>query len=251
MGPARTLHSALPIPARTGQALHPLPVCLHSASENEPIHWEKATPRQLVDAVDVLICDEVSMMTQYTMYVTLFRMQHGSRKGCRRKLILCIGDHGQLPPIWHHVNQDDECVSLCRKCHLIHSVTWQQSMKFHFTTVFRTAGDSGLLAFLNTIRMRAPTTDEIMQTLQTQFWSPTCDDDFLRVYTLDTQFLCAHVQDTIMFNQHFLHWLHTQQLVQEIHKVNMHSDVTNDSPLLRWRDNKKFHQLPCVPRDVT
>jgi ATP-dependent exoDNAse (exonuclease V) alpha subunit len=207
-----------------------------------------------LDETDVLVCDEMSMITSKVARIMMYRLAHSTVKSQAQKLILFVGDHAQLPPVCHHINQRDNQRSgdICKTCHIMYSNVWQQATKYHFTTAYRQAKDFEYLQFLNIIRFRPPTESELLNTLQQQFWYPNSKEELQQGYHKDTTFLCSHVEHTIAYNKDFLHWLAKTHpnIVSNVTAVHMQTNAPSEGEvhqqLTKWIYEKDFHLLPYV-----
>lgn len=85
-------------------------------------------------------------------------------------LIVFIGDRCQLPPVCRHLRRaalptrahdEKEVPELCKRCHLSFGYVWPLGTHVNLTTVHRFSADLEWLEFLNVIRVRQPTQQEI------------------------------------------------------------------------------------------
>ena len=113
----------------------------------------------------VFIIDEMSMLSSDLLSVVLYRIKtscgYGSiQEVLKNKLIILVGDHCQLPPVCDH--RTAEC-DFCKLCHLSSHPVWAKASKHFLQHSVRHAADVGLCAFLDIIRRRKPTQEEIDQ----------------------------------------------------------------------------------------
>jgi hypothetical protein len=84
---------------------------------------------------DIVICDEFSMLTSKVLGIILHRMAQATHEGSHRKVLLLVGDVGQLPPICKHGRRpprggeaapsEPQQPGLCPTCHLLRNAHYQ------------------------------------------------------------------------------------------------------------------------------
>ena len=259
MGVPQTVHRAAQIP-RNGMPLMPM----HTNLLSEGID-ALSTARGAMNAAEVMVCDEMSMLTTIVLFIMLYRMRQGTLVGTARKLLLLVGDHAQLPPVCFHKLATKETV--CSYCHIMFSTVWRQATKFSLKHVFRQAKDHEFMEFLNIIRHRKPTQEEIDRYLGMCFWFPSTDAELLEGFTLDTTILCTHRRDVLHMNKIFLEWSQSAAAhlddpdfvpaqiyeVSMVHNVPVPKDGEKEAPefeawknLQSWVENEKHHSLTHV-----
>jgi ATP-dependent exoDNAse (exonuclease V) alpha subunit len=75
--------------------------------------------RRVLEATDVVVVDEMSMLTAAKLFFIKYRMQTCTKAGMRPKVLVLVGDPAQLPPVCWHVLADEEVI--CSLCHLLHT----------------------------------------------------------------------------------------------------------------------------------
>ena len=100
--------------------------------------------RAQLEAADVIICDESSMLTSMKLLLIKYRMRMCTKQGAKRKVLVLVGDQAQLPPICRHDIEDGH---VCKYCHLMYSADWQGANRYELTAVYRQAGDRGTWSF--------------------------------------------------------------------------------------------------------
>jgi hypothetical protein len=152
---ASTAHTLFRIPSRG--YLSPLP--------------EPSTVLERLHSADVIVIDEMSMMTSYM----LCTVEHRLKQACKdtisntfcNKLVLLVGDLAQLPTICVHSPKAPDII--CRCCHISSAPCWASAEHHKLQISVRHATDPTYLQFLNIIRDREPTESEIEATLSTCF----------------------------------------------------------------------------------
>jgi hypothetical protein len=181
-GDAQTVHSAFALPTRN-QFFTSLP----------PGH---IVLQHLRDA-DVIVIDEMSMLTVETLDAAMYRIQQALRPllsqaqlqdWLRYKRIVLVGDHAQLPPVCRCRVQPHQ---VCMKCHVTRSVYWAKACVHRLVTIVRHAGDATLLAFLRLVRSARPTAEDIERVLA-PCYRPCTDAAVLEEYDEDSTLICSH-----------------------------------------------------------
>jgi hypothetical protein len=122
-------------------------------------------------------------------------------------LVVLIGDRCQLPPVCRHqlriAAADDAApfsaaadaaasakeMKLCQKCHLGFSYHWANGEHHNLDVVHRFSSDQEWLVFLNIIRVRRPTEEEIERTLGPLF----VEDEEARAWVIsNTTVITSH-----------------------------------------------------------
>jgi ATP-dependent exoDNAse (exonuclease V) alpha subunit len=123
-----------------------------------------------------------------------------------------VGDERQLPAVCPHNNHGENGVpSVCQTCHMYYSPDWVTSEHHTLTEVFRQRNDVPYMQFLNAIRTRPPTQQEL-RTLDPAI----IDEKDIGGYTQDdTTFICSHNNLVHKHNKRMLHRLYdASQIVQ-------------------------------------
>lgn len=216
-------------------------------------YWHPLSPTNLQYYVllhaDVIIVDEMSMLTSNLLNHLLTRVQnvlasaeHPVHNALQAKLIVLVGDHAQLPPVCRcNIRQGD----FCRKCHITSCTAWQHAALHELATNVRQASDLEFLSFLNIIRHRAPTQQEIDACLQ------DCIVDEEQAHALlgpDTTVLCTHVEDVQMYNELMLQALfpNTHVEVGVALARTAPPGALDDETVRTCLYDPKFHTLPYV-----
>jgi hypothetical protein len=132
---------------------------------------EPSTVLERLHSADVIVIDEMSMMTSYM----LCTVEHRLKQACKdtisntfcNKLVLLVGDLAQLPTICVHSPKAPDII--CRCCHISSAPCWASAEHHKLQISVRHATDPTYLQFLNIIRDREPTESEIEATLSTCF----------------------------------------------------------------------------------
>ncbi len=186
---ASTVHSGMCISPRHGaHELGLASAVLHAVAE-----------------ADLIFVDEVSMLTRDLLQNFLLRLRKSVRaEGIRdilaSKTIVFVGDLAQLPPVCRCKVERN---SLCRKCHVTDHWLWAALQKHVLTVSMRHATDPGYVTFLNTIRVKRPTVDELSVLRD-------CTIGAHEVITkmphdpitkkVDCRILCTHREDVARYN---------------------------------------------------
>ena len=149
---AQTVHSAFGVfgeQGNKGKYLSPL-------SPVNPLH-------ACIANTDVFIIDEMSMLSSDLLSVVLYRIKtccgySSVDEVLKRKVIILVGDHCQLPPVCNHRTPEAE---FCKLCHVSSHPVWAGATKYFLQHSVRHAADAELAAFLDIIRRRKPTQAEI------------------------------------------------------------------------------------------
>jgi hypothetical protein len=228
LGPsATTVHTAFALP-RKGQ-LRPLP--------------RTSAVYNMLQAADVVMLDEFSMLTSLVLNCAMYRFQQSMpahlamQQLLQNRLVILVGDGAQLPPVCHHKVPPD---SICSKCHVSTSPYFQQATRHALRASVRHASDPAYVAFLDIIRVRPPTQDEIDAALGKCIASPTDND---RIMQATTTVLSSHVPEMVLFNESYMAHLFAQA---DIMPVRTLSNATAVPELQEWLHDPHFNLLPQV-----
>jgi hypothetical protein len=113
----------------------------HFPHDNRPLPPLKPTDPmyEAILAADVIIIDEMSMLTAFLLCLVMYRLGQlfgWPHAALGNELILLVGDHAQLPPVCsgHHGSSGQASVSsaqkdlICLQCHISSSIWWPQSV---------------------------------------------------------------------------------------------------------------------------
>lgn len=93
-------------------------------------------PKQLgLMGADTVIWDEMRMLTNQQLATCLLRPRCATGPNSKPKVLLLVGDHGQLPPPCKHSMDVFLDAHICSTCHIMFSPTWQQANKHILTHV--------------------------------------------------------------------------------------------------------------------
>jgi hypothetical protein len=110
---------------------------------------------QRLQLADVIIVDEMSMMTTIQLTTIYSRLKQVSKYNSdlfHSKILLCMGDMAQLPPICFYTVTDSE--PFCRRCCIINYPIWTSGKYFTLINSVRHSKDPEYLHFLNIISKR-------------------------------------------------------------------------------------------------
>ena len=149
---------------------------------------------------DVIIIDEMSMMTSYVLCTVEHRLKQAARSKSLNafcnKLVLLVGDLAQLPAICIHSSKTPDI--LCRICYITYAPCWATPKHHTLRISVRHATNLTYLQFLNIIRERVPTELEIEATLVECFITEEHLQDHIHK---DTTILCSHREDVMKYNK--------------------------------------------------
>lgn len=235
---------------------------VHAACQ-VPVHGSLSPMRQLAVAsialqmAGIVICDEFSMLTAATLNVITSRMSQATPKGHHRKVLLLVGDLGQLPPICRHgsrrlrgVELPDDLPGLCPHCHLLRSDEFKQGRHLRLSKVYRQAEDVQFAEFLNEVRDAAPTAHRLHQILGACFVPAS---SLWQEMDTTATILCTHNRDVKKHNRTALRWhqKHGDIQGQQVYSVAMQHDALSGGPegakkAKAWLNAPHFHQLTHV-----
>ena len=241
LSPANTAHSAMQLPRR-GPLLPMLP---------------RTAATLALQMADIVVVDECSMLTAQLLDAIAYRLATATAEGAPPKVLLLVGDLGQLPPICEHGRNRGRRGAaarrrrpwLCPHCHLLRSATFAAAKHLELDCVHRHADDPELSAFLHELRHGRPTSQRLHEVLGDCF-RPA--DDLPRLLDESAVVLCTHNRDVRAHNQTALAW-HEQHgsLEGPIYEVAMEHDADKAPPRARanaaaWLGRKSFHLLSHV-----
>jgi ATP-dependent exoDNAse (exonuclease V) alpha subunit len=196
---------------------------------------------------DVILVDEFSMMTAlflaHAMYQMNYVSQSAGQTDASEKLIIFLGDPAQLPSVCQHSRKhvaNEESHDVCRQCHLSNSAIWRSFTRHSLTRSMRHAGDPPLMTFLDIIRARKPTQEEI-DTVLSECVLPDTSAAVAAYCAVDNvTVLCTHVEDVAYYN--------TRMLMQrfpplDIVATPLNTNATGVAGLQHWVEDYKFHTL--------
>lgn len=232
---ARTVHSAFKIP-NDGRPLAPM-------FPTDPLF-------EAILCADIIVIDEMSMLTSYVLSLIMYRLGQivGSpEQALESKLVLLVGDHAQLPAACSGHNgrrtadiSSEEKDEICFQCHISNSIWWKYIRWHHFISSVRHEKDGPYLRFLNILRFRRPTQDEIDDVLSDCL---TSEEEALASATLETTILCTHNKDVDRFNSAILmRLLSPSKIVQ----LPLLTNAPFESFSKNWILNENFYTLKEV-----
>jgi hypothetical protein len=261
MGSPTTVHSAMNLP--TKGPLRPLQQNLLNQVDN------KRDVRDNLVKSDLILCDEMSMLTNTLLQMMLHRTRMTTLANRKPKILVLVGDRSQLPPICIHCGKhamddkeelgdyssdDDENENIanisishvdkveaenpiCELCHIMYSSTMREAIQFDFTHVFRQSGDLPYLKFLNKVRVQKPTEKELQRVLKNCFRLYVTRRDVKQDLTVDSTFICTHYRDVLAYNDLMLNWMSANHstVVTKVHKVGIDHNLTLDEQIELWR----------------
>jgi len=121
---------------------------------------------QILKEVDIIIIDEMSMMTSSLLQnieTRLWKIENDTNEPYYSKLEILVGDHAQLPAICHYYLSDIE--NYCQKHHVYDVIDWNFTTYHTLETSIKHVEDPKYYSFFNIIRCRAPTEEEISSVL--------------------------------------------------------------------------------------
>jgi ATP-dependent exoDNAse (exonuclease V) alpha subunit len=191
---------------------------------------------------DVIIVDEMSMMTSYMLSTIEHRLKQAainkSLNALCNKLVFLVGDLAQLPAICIHSPKSPDI--LCRGCHITSAPCWATAKHHTLRMSVRHATDPTYLQFLNIIRERVPTELEIETTLGECFIT---EEHLQNHIHKDTTILCSHREDVMKYNEIvFKKKINISQTIS----VKLDTKVLPDDNMQYWLDDARFIQLHIV-----
>ena len=151
------------------------------------------------------------------------------------KILLCVGDMAQLPPIYSHTITESEPV--CRRYYIMNSLIWISEMHFILMSSVRHSKDPEYLHFLNIIRERQPTEEEIQQYLGECF---VPNSDVLPSHNNATTILYTHCEDVDVYNNFMVSSLFYKSA---IHSIDVRSNTTDVDEFQGWLHDPNFNQI--------
>ena len=196
---------------------------------------------QELQAADVIIVNEMSMMTTVQLTAIYSRLKQVfvyNSDLFHSKILLCIGDIAQLPPICFHTVTDSKLV--CRCCCIINSPIWISRKHFTLTNSVRHSIDPKYLHFLNIIRKQWPIKEEIQQYLGDCFIP---EPDVLSSHDDTTTILCTHCKDVDMYNNFMVSSIFHKSA---IYSIDVRSNATNTDELQGWLHDPNFNYIKSI-----
>jgi hypothetical protein len=211
--------------------------------------------RMRLRACNVLIIEEFSMMTSKDLQVVIFRLLQAKEVYDFEQLvanmtIIICGDEQQLPPVCRHSVQGE---NVCMTCHITNSVFFQSAQHHVLTVSLRHATDPLYAAFLNIIRIRKPTQEEIDHYLS------DCIIERDRVWDHideETTIITSHVEPALDYNDNMLE--RYVLLDEEMIDIPTHTPQIDADPTLldvpqikKFAEDKKFNKVRRIKRGCT
>ena len=191
---------------------------------------------------NVIIIDEMSMMTSYMLCTVEHRLKQAARNkslnALGNKLVLLVGDLAQLPAICIHSPKSPDI--LCRGCHITSAPCWAVAKHHTLRISVRHATNPTYLQFLNIIRERVPMELEIEAALAECFITEERLQDHIHE---DTTILCSHREDVVKYNE--IVFKKKFNILQTI-SVKLDTNVLPDDNMQYWLDDPHFLQLHII-----
>lgn len=275
----RALRTSVLVTATTATAAQRLLVTpadtVHSACQ-VPVYGNLTPMYQLspqtiaLRLADIVIRHEFSMLTSKTLSIVMNRMAQATPQGAHRKVLLLVGDLGQLPPICRHgsrrrtrqqqqqddgdddssAHQEQQQPGLCPTCHLLRNQDFQAAQHLRLTQVYSQAEDFHFAEFLNEVRDKPPTAARLREVLG-EWYRPagSLEEQLDATATV----LCTHNRDVSRHNRTALMW-HCDKgdlKGQLVHKVHMQHNAAAAGPaaahrIRPWLNTPHFHNLKQV-----
>ena len=198
--------------------------------------------RRLLEQADVIICDEMSMLTSAKLMFAKYRLSTCTPVGSRAKLLVLVGDHAQLPPVCRHTLGDEEVV--CSLCHIMHTPDWSLAHAFHLRKVHRQAGDLPFLELLNDMRYERPTQQRLDDILGGAYRAL---EQYLELLQQDTTTVCSHLVDVRQHNLEYLLWAEQQGLLEgRVLPTGLPTNAGDVPELHNWLVDGRHDTLPFV-----
>eukprot|EP00951_Prasinocladus_malaysianus_P020449 scaffold167289_cov21-Prasinocladus_malaysianus.AAC.1 len=188
---------------------------------------------ELLLHADIIIIDEVSMLTASIMNIIVHRLEvlsHAAQQAnpdYRPPVVLLVGDMKQLPPVCKckGVSEGD----VCKTCHISSSKIYGDLIRHELKKSHRCNNDD-YIEFLNVIRHRRPTNTELLLALGDKCIS---HDSAMTCAGGEHTILCSHLQDTIEFNNAALKQSFTDNEIMDVPPM---SNILDGHHLEKWRD---------------
>jgi hypothetical protein len=178
----------------------------------------------------------------------------------QRILFVLVGDKAQLPPVCFHDRgklaarppQDaaggaalpqQVAPAVCKKCHLAFGYLFPQGEHVNLTTVHRFSGDMEWLLFLNIIRVRQPSQEEIDRVLGPLFIDKA---DAHAWVDKDTTVIVSHHVQREEWSERLYEDAVARGEAGPPEETPMHTTGRDIQTLQAWVDAPKFHFLRRV-----
>ncbi|KAI5071665.1 hypothetical protein GOP47_0013916 [Adiantum capillus-veneris] len=148
-----------------------------------------------------------------------------------QKLILIFGDLAQLSPVCHHQEP------LCHVCSIQNSAYIAEVTTHNMTFLVRHAADPAYVQFLDTIRVKQPTEQQIAETLSQCVINET---ELLRVIDDATTPICTHREDVYKYNNLILQKSFSES---DIVAIPVKTNALDEPLLQEWLQDKAFHEM--------
>lgn len=225
---ATTLHSIFSIPARNA-FLSFLP------AEN-PVYSRLQQAR-------VIIIDEVSMLSPTTLGFVMYRLAqahglvHDIPLLLRQVLILLVGDHAQLPAIFHHKMPANQVCSQCQ----VYSSHWWDYVSMHELTIPVRHIDPGFADLIRIMRHSIPSQDLLDSVLAECMVTPADIPGLLK--RSDITILCAYNAEVHQYNLDIMLATFPTPM---LHTVEPGGSGHAEPALAAWFNDPKAHCLLLV-----
>lgn len=238
LSPADTTHSACQLPVRGAAA----PLRSMSA---QTLALEKAR---------LVVVDECSMLTSQLLTLLLHRLSQATLPGEPPKVLLLVGDMGQLPPICRHGRRSRRSrkrrskrhAYLCPHCHLLRCPAFVNATAIELDVVYRQARDPDFVNFLGEIRIAQPTVERLQEALGR--CSGHSSRRLEQLMGLTTTVLCTHNRDVRRHNEQALRWhmANNPAVTGPVYAVQMQHNAHGCGHMQQWLKHPGFHLLTSV-----
>jgi ATP-dependent exoDNAse (exonuclease V) alpha subunit len=195
---------------------------------------------QILKEADIIIIDEMSMMTStllQSVETRLRQIKNDTNEPYHSKLVILVGDHAQLPTICHCRLSDTK--KNCQKHYVYNAIDWNSATYHTLETSIRHVEDPKY-SFFNIIHCRAPTKEEISSVLNNCY----IDEDLVEEYIDDkTTILCTHRKDIDYYNDLILH---KKFPIDQIYVIQLETNAKNVEHIQSWVNNKRFNHMQHV-----
>jgi len=193
----------------------------------------------------VIIIEECSMLANDVIYagIDVLKDIWGHRMSANwpdlcGKSIIFVGDTGQLPPVCSH--NKHVVGGICTRCHISQNTYYNRATAHYLTEPLRHLTDPDLTKFLDIVRERRPTMEEITEYLGQCFVGEDVIKQRLASGSLQT-IICTHRDDVHEYNSLAMNCLFPAAV-----QVPIHCNRTDHPGLKQWLEEPNWHELPSV-----
>jgi ATP-dependent exoDNAse (exonuclease V) alpha subunit len=196
---------------------------------------------QILKEADIIIIDEMSMMTStllQSVEIRLRQIENDTNEPYHSKLIILVGDHAQLPATCHCHLLDIK--NYCQKHYVYNAIDWNFATYHTLETSIRHVENSKYCSFFNIIRCRAPTKEEISSILNNCY----IEEDLVEQYIDDeTTILCTHQKNVDYYHDLIIH---KKFPTDQIYAIQLETNARNVEHIQSWVNNKRFNHMQHV-----